>query len=93
MTTKCGSVDREIVARYNDSFLTANENTVEDQIFERCFNGIIYEQKGHTVDKIEDIIFTAIDKIITPSFELVVKSKNASSGRDAASVTENSECG
>ena len=84
MTAKCVTVDREIVAHDKDRFLPANGNTLKTQIFERCFNGRIDKEKGHTVDKVEDriqnAIFTAIDKIITPSFELAVKSKNASSG-------------
>ena len=36
-------------------------------------------------------ISTAIDNIITPGIEVAVRSKNASSGRDAASVAVNSK--
>ena len=38
-------------------------------------------------------VSTAIDKYITPRIDLAVRSKNVSSGRDAASVTPNSEGG
>ena len=46
---------------------------------------------GSFVDKVEDriqnAILTAIDNNITPRIELVVGLMNASSGRDATSVT------
>ena len=52
---------------------------------------------GNIVDTVEDrfrnAISTAIDKIFTPRVELAVRSKKSSSGRDAASVTANSERG
>ena len=52
---------------------------------------------GNIVDTVEDRIqneiLTAMDNNITPRIELAVRSKNASSGRDVASVTANSECG
>ena len=44
-------------------------------------------------DRIQSEILAAMDNIITPRIELAVKSVNASSGRDVASVTANSECG
>ena len=64
------------------------------QTLERCFNETIDREMGNIVDTFEDrmqnAILTAIDKIITPGIELAVKSINASSTRDAASVTANS---
>ena len=44
-------------------------------------------------DRIQNAIWTAIDSIITPKIELVIRSMNASSGRDATSVMASSECG
>ena len=43
--------------------------------------------------RIQNDILTAIDGIITPRIELTVRSINGSYGRDAASVTVNSERG
>ena len=52
---------------------------------------------GNSVDTVEDkihnAILTAIDNIYNPKLELPVRSKNASSGRDATSVLANSEVG
>ena len=48
----------------------------------------------HTVeDRIQNPILTAAVNNFTPKFELAVKSKNASSERDATSVTANSDRG
>ena len=44
-------------------------------------------------DKIQNAISTAIDSIVTPNIELAIRSKNASSGRDATSVMASSERG
>ena len=64
---------------------------------ERCFNERIEWGKGNIVDTVEDRIqnasLTAIGSINTPEIELAFKSKNASSGQDATSVTANSERG
>ena len=52
---------------------------------------------GNIVDTVEDRIqnatLTAIDSIIAPKIELAIRSMNASSRRDATSVTANSERG
>ena len=42
-------------------------------------------------DKIQNAILTAIDNIIAPKIELAIRSIIASSGRDATSVSANSE--
>ena len=42
-------------------------------------------------ERVQNAILTAIDNIIAPKIELAIKSINASSGRDAASVSVNSE--
>ena len=50
---------------------------------------------SNIVDTVEDWIqnafLTAIDNIVAPKIELAIRSINASSGRDAASVSANSE--
>ena len=43
--------------------------------------------------RIQNAILTAIHNIVAPKIELAIRSINASSGRDATSVTANSECG
>ena len=37
-------------------------------------------------DKIQNAISTAIDNIFAPKIELAIRSRNASSGRDAANM-------
>ena len=44
-------------------------------------------------DKIQNAILSAFDSIVAPKIELTIRSVNASSGRDATSVTANSERG
>ena len=44
-------------------------------------------------DRTQNAILTAIDSIVAPKIELAIRSINASCGRDAISVTENSERG
>ena len=43
-------------------------------------------------DRIQNAILTAVDNIVAPKIELAIRSINASFGRDATSVTANSEC-
>ena len=62
-----------------------------------CFNERIDREMSNIVDTVEDriqnAILAAIDNIVTPKIELPIRSKNASSGPDATSVTANSERG
>ena len=62
---------------------------------ERCFDERIDREMSNIVDTVEDriqnAILTAIDNIVAPKIELAIRSKNASSGRDATSVSANSE--
>ena len=64
---------------------------------ERCFIEKIDRNLGKIVDTVEGRIqnatLTAIDSIIPPEMDLADKSLNASSGRNATSVTLNSERG
>ena len=62
---------------------------------ERFFNERIDSEMANIVDTVEDRIqnafLTAIDNIIAPKIELAIRSIYASSGRDVASVSVNSE--
>ena len=62
---------------------------------ERCLNEKIDREMSNIIDTVEDriqsAILTAIDDIVTPKFELAIRSINASSGRDVTSVSTNSE--
>ena len=92
-----GTVNQGVTVNNNGSNLTANENSVNVQTLERCFNERIDRKMINFVDAVEDriqnAILTVIDNIITPRIEFAVRSENASSGRDATSVTANSERG
>ena len=62
---------------------------------EKCFDERIDWEMNNFVDTFEDriqnAILTAIDCIVAPKVDLAIRSINASSGRDATSVTANSE--
>ena len=94
---KEGTVDGEIIDNNGGDFSTTNENTVNVQTLERCFNEKVDREIGYIVDMAEDrtqnTIITAIDNLISTMFELAVTSLNASFGRDAARVTAISERG
>ena len=92
-----GSIDREFTVNRNDGISTANEDTVNVQTLQRCLTDKFDREMGKTLgtveDRIQNTILTAIDNLITPRIELTLRSINASSEQDAASVTVNSECG
>ena len=64
---------------------------------ERCFNGRSDKEMSNIVDTVEHRIqnatLAAFVSFVAPKIELANTSINASSGRDATSVTANSECG
>ena len=92
-----GTVDHENTVNNTGSNLTANENLVNVQTLERCFNEKTNKESeiGNLVNTVEDRIqnafSTAIDNINFPGIEIAVRLKNASSGRDTTSVTAKSE--
>ena len=92
-----GTVNQEFTVNISGSIPTTNENTVNVQTLESCFNERIDEEMGNIVEtvenRIQNAITTAVDEIITPMIELAVSSMNTSSGSDNASVTKNSERG
>ena len=77
----------------NDSLVDGNAMSVKT--LERCSNERIDREMSNIVDTVEDriqnAILTAIEKIVAPKIELAIRSINASSGRDATSVSANSE--
>ena len=77
----------------NDSVI--NGNAVSVKTLERCFNENIDTEMSKIVDTVEDriqnAILTAIDNIVTPRIDLAIRSINASSERDATSMSANSE--
>ena len=77
----------------NDSVVSGNAMSVKT--LERCFNERIDREMSNVVDTVEDriqnAILTAIENIVAPKIELAIRSINASSGRDATSVSANSE--
>ena len=77
----------------NDSVVKGSAMTVKT--LERCFNERIDREMSNIVDTVEDriqnAILTAIEIIVAPKIELAIRSINASSGRDATSVSANSE--
>ena len=89
------TTDREFTVKISSVIPTTNENTVNVQRLERCFNEKNDKGMGNIVDTVEDKnkkpIWTASVIIITLRIELAVRSLNASSARDAASITANSK--
>ena len=91
------TVDQEFTADATTSRSTTKESLVDVKTLKRCFIEKIDRGMGIIVDTVEDriqnTILTAIDSISTPKIESTIRSINASSGRDATSVTANSERG
>ena len=90
-----GTNDRDFTAGTSNVSSIVNEKVLNVKTLERCFNERIDREIGNIVDTVEDriqnAILTAIDNIVTPKIELAIRSINASSGRDVASVSGNSE--
>ena len=70
-------------------------NVLNVKTLERCFNERIDREMEIIVETVEDriqsAILTAIDNIVGPKIDLAIRSINASSGRDVASMSANSE--
>ena len=85
-----GTNDRDFTVRS-----VVNGNAMSVKTLERCFNEKIDREMSNIVDTVEDrmqnAILTAIENIVAPKIELAIRSINASSGRDATSVSTNSE--
>ena len=92
---KEGISDRDFTVGVSHKNSVVNENAMNVKSLERCFNERIDRKMSNIVDTVEDrtqnAILTAIDNIVAPKIELAIRSINASSGRDATSVSANSE--
>ena len=90
-----GTNDRDFTVGISSNSSLVNENAMNVKTLERCFNERIDREMSNIVDTVEDriqnTILTAIDNIVAPKIELAIRSINASSGRDATSVSANSE--
>ena len=90
-----GNNDRDFtVGTSNDSSIV-NGNAMSVKFLERCFNERIDREMSNIVDTVEDkiqnAILTAVENKVAPKIELAIRSIKASSGRDATSVSANSE--
>ena len=92
-----GTIDRDFIVSNSSDDTAVNESAVNVKTLERCFNERIDRGMSNIVDTVEDriqnAILTAIENIVAPKIELSIRSKNACPGRDATSVTANSERG
>ena len=90
-----GTNDQDFTVGTSNVSSIVIENALNVKALERCFNERIDREMNNIVDTVEDkiqnAILTAIDNIVAPKIELAVRSINASSGRDATSVSANSE--
>ena len=90
-----GINDQEFTVGTSYDSSTVNGNAMSVKTLERCFNERIDREMNNIVDTVEDriqnAILAAIDNIIAPKIELAIRSINASSERDATSVSALSE--
>ena len=90
-----GTNDRDFTIGTSSNDSIVNGNAVNVKTLERCFNERTDREMRNIVDTVEhrtqNAILTFIDNIVTPKIELEIRSINASSGRDATSVSANSE--
>ena len=87
--------DRDFTVGTSSNNSVVNGNSMNVKTLERCFNERIDREVSNIVDTVEDriqnAILTAIDDIVAPKIEFAIRALNASSGRDATSVSANSE--
>ena len=90
-----GTNDQDFTVGTSNVSSIINENVLNVRTLERCFNERIDREMENIVETVEDriqnAILTAIDNIVSPKIELAIRSINASSGRDVASMSANSE--
>ena len=90
-----GTNDRNFTVGTSNNDSVFNGNAMRVKALERCFNERIDREMSNIVDTVEDriqnAILTAIENIVAPKFELAIRSINVSSGRNATSVSANSE--
>ena len=87
--------DRDFTVGTSNNDSVVNGNAMSVKTLERCFNERIDREMSNIVDTVEDriqnAILSAIENIVAPKTELAIRSINSSSGRDATSVSANSE--
>ena len=90
-----GNYDRDFTVGTSSIDSIVNGKAMSVKTLERCFNERIDREMSNIVDtnedRIQNAILIAIDNIVTPKIELAIRSINASSGRDATSVSASSE--
>ena len=90
-----GNNDQDFTVGTSNVSSIINENVLNVKTLERCFNERNDREMENIVETVEDriqsAILTAIDNIVGPKIELAIRSINASSGRDVASMFANSE--
>ena len=90
-----GTNDRNFTVGISSNDSIVNGNAMSVKTLERCFNERIDREMSNIVytveDRIQNAILAAIENIVAPKIELGIRSINASSGRDATSVSANSE--
>ena len=87
--------DRDFTVGTSNNDSVVNGNAMSVKTLERCFNERVDREMSNIIDTVEDriqnAILTAIENIVAPKIELAIRSINASSGRDATSVSADSE--
>ena len=90
-----GTNDRDFTVSTSNNHPVVNGNAMSVKTLERCFNERIHREMSNivvTVEyRIQKAILTAIEIIVAPKIELAIRSKKASSARDATSVSANTE--
>ena len=90
-----GTSGRDFTVGISNNSSIVNGNAMSVKTFEKCFNERIDREMSKIVDTFEDriqnAILTAFEIIVVPKIELAIRSINASSGRDATSVSADSE--
>ena len=90
-----GTNDRNFTVGISSNDSIVNGTAMSVKTLETCFNERIDREMSNIVDtvegRIQNAILTAIENIVAPKIELEIRSINVSSGRDATSVSANSE--
>ena len=86
-----GTNDRKFTVGISSNNSVVNGNATNVKTLERCLNERIDREMSNSVDTVEDRIQIAIDNIVAPKIELAIRSIKTSFGRDATSVSANSE--
>ena len=88
-----GTNDQHSTIGTSSNKSVVNGDATNVKTVERCFNERINREMNNIVNTFEDriqiAILTTVDNIVPPKIELAIRSMNASSGRDATSVSAN----